>query len=131
MERQAATQIALNEFAEGALQEKFDREFQKVMANIQDLNTEWKKPRKIVLEMTFRTDEERELSLVNIVAKSTLALSKDATAKILIGMDGKGGYLANELDTQIKGQQRMRVDTETGEIIEEQPNNLAGIKLVK
>lgn len=125
------TQVDLSNFAEGALQEKFDKEFQKVIENIQDPNTEWKKPRKLVMELTFRTDEDRELSIVNIVAKSTLALSKDATAKILIGMDGKGGFLANELNTQISGQQRIRVDMETGEILENEPTNYEGITLVK
>lgn len=123
-------QINLNEFAEGALQEKFDSEFQKVLENIQDPNTSWKAPRKLILELKFSTDEERELSLVDIIAKSTLAISKQATAKILIGMDGKGGYLANELNTQIPGQQRLRVDMETGEILDEQ-TNYEGITLVK
>lgn len=126
------TQVDLSSFAEGALQEKFDKEFQKVIENIQDPNTEWKKPRKLLMELTFRTDEDRELSIVSIVAKSTLALSKDATAKILIGMDGKGGYLANELNTQINGQQRIRVDLETGEVLNPEENdNIHGIKLVK
>lgn len=125
-------QVDLSDFAEGALQEKFDKEFQKVIENIQDPNTEWKKPRKLVMELTFRTDEDRELSIVSIVAKSTLALSKDATAKILIGMDGKGGYLANELNTQINGQQRIRVDLETGEVLNPEENDkIHGIKLVK
>jgi len=123
-------QINLNDFAEGALQEKFDSEFQKVLQNIQDPNTSWKTPRKLTLELKFSTDEERELTLVDIIAKSTLAICKQATAKILIGIDGKGGYLANELNTQIPGQQRLRVDIETGEIIDEH-TNYEGITLVK
>lgn len=125
------TQVDLSNFAEGALQEKFDKEFQKILGNIQDPNTEWKKPRKLVMELTFKTDEDRELSMVNILVKSTLALSKDTTSRILIGMDGKGGYLANELKTQVPGQQRMRVDTETGEVIDKEPANYEGITLVK
>jgi len=128
-------QIDLSKFADGALQEKFDAEFQKVLKNIQDPNTPWKTPRKITLELKLTTDEQRELSLVDIVAKSTLAISKTATAKILIGMDGKGGYLANELRTQIPGQERMRVDEETGEILDENvadtKTDYDGIKLVK
>ena len=125
------TQVDLSNFAEGALQEKFDKEFQKILGNIQDPNTEWKKPRKLVMELTFKTDEDRELSMVNILVKSTLALSKDTTSRILIGMDGKGGYLANELRTQVPGQQRIRVDEETGEIVDKEPLNYEGITLVK
>lgn len=125
------TQVDLSNFAEGALQEKFDKEFQKILGNIQDPNTEWKKPRKLVMELTFKTDEDRELSMVNILVKSTLALSKDTTSRILIGMDGKGGYLANELRTQVPGQQRIRVDEETGEIVDKEPVNYEGITLVK
>jgi hypothetical protein len=128
-------QINLSNFAEGALQEKFDAEFQKVLKNIQDPNTPWKTPRKITLELKLTTDEQRELSMVDIVAKSTLAVSKTAKAKILIGMDGKGGYLANELRSQVPGQQRIRVDAETGEILEEKvadtKTDYDGIKLVK
>lgn len=125
------TQVDLSNFAEGALQEKFDKEFQKILANIQDLNTNWKTPRKLVIEMKFSTDEDRELSLIDITTKSVLAISKQATARILIGADGKGGYLANELRTQVPGQQRIRVDMETGEILDSEPTNYEGITLVK
>lgn len=125
------TLVNLNEFAEGALQEKFDREFQKVLENIQDPNTNWKSPRKLVIELKFATGEDRELSMVDITTKSVLAISKQATARILIGMDGKGGYLANELKSQASGQLRMRVDTETGEIVEPDMTTYEGIKLIK
>lgn len=121
------TQIALSEFADGALQEKFNIEFQKVLANIQDPNTDHKKARKLTLEITFNSNEARDFMDAKIVAKATLAPSKESTAKVLIGMDGEGGYLASELNTQIPGQQVMRVDKETGEITED----LKGIKLVK
>lgn len=121
------TQIALSEFADGALQEKFNIEFQKVLANIQDPNTDHKKARKLTLEITFNANEARDFLDAKIVAKATLAPSKESTAKVLIGMDGQGGYLASELNTQIPGQQVMRVDKETGEINED----LKGIKLVK
>lgn len=121
------TQIALSEFADGALQEKFNIEFQKVLANVQDPNTDHKKARKLTLEITFSSNETRDFLDAKIVAKATLAPSKESTAKVLIGMDGQGGYLASELNTQIPGQQVMRVDKETGEINED----MKGIKLVK
>ena len=124
------TQIALSEFADGALQEKFNIEFQKVLANIQDPNTDLKKARKLTLEITFISNEARDFMDAKIVAKASLAPSKESTAKVLIGMDGQGGYLASELNTQIPGQQVMRVDKETGEIVEPE-TELKGIKLVK
>ena len=102
-----------------------------MLENIQDPNTNWKTPRKLVIELKFATGEDRELSLVDITTKASLAPSKQATARILIGMDGKGGYLANELKTQASGQLRMRVDTETGEIIEPEKTSFEGIKLIK
>jgi hypothetical protein len=124
------TQIALSEFADGALQEKFNIEFQKVLANIHDPNTDFKKARKLTLEITFNSNEARDFMDAKIVAKASLAPSKESTAKVLIGMDGQGGYLASELNTQIPGQQVMRVDKQTGEIIEPEAE-LKGIKLVK
>ncbi|WP_338627646.1 replication terminator protein [Clostridium baratii] len=127
--------IDLEKFAEGALSEKFNTELKKVIENIEDPNTDFKKKRKLTVELTFESDENRELAIVDIVAKSKLVPAKALATKIVMGTDGKGGILASEYKKQVPGQSIMRVDEETGKIIttaeEKEPINLDGIKLVK
>jgi hypothetical protein len=127
--------INLDSFADGALAEKFNTEFQKVLSNIADLNTEYKTKRKLTIDLVFDSSEDRELALVDIRTKVKLAQPKSVGTRILIGTDGKGGIVANEFGKQIPGQSVMRVDEETGEVLttaeEQKPVNLEGIKLVK
>lgn len=126
--------INLETFADGALAEKVNMALREVLENMTDPNTDWKVKRKLTVDMTLETGEDRELTEVTIVAKTKLAPSKALAAKIVIGTDGKGGVLASEYKKQIPGQSTMRVDEETGEVTttaEEREINLEGIKLVK
>lgn len=126
--------INLEKFAEGALAEKMNGALKEVLENIQDPNTDFKLKRKLTLEMTFVSGEDRELAEVSMIAKTKLAPNKPIATKIVIGTDGKGGVLASEYKKQVPGQSVMRVDDTTGEVIttgEEKTINLEGIKLVK
>lgn len=126
--------INLETFADGALAEKVNIALKEVLENISDPNTEYKTKRKLTVEMTFTSGEDRELTEVLIIAKPKLAPTKPLAAKIVIGTDGKGGILASEYKKQVPGQSVMRVDEETGEILttaEEKTVDLTGIKLVK
>ncbi len=127
--------INLEKFAEGALAEKMNGALKEVLENIQDPNTDFKLKRKLTLEMTFVSGEDRELAEVSMIAKTKLAPNKPIATKLVIGTDGKGGVLASEYKKQVPGQSTMRVNEETGEIIttaeEKEPINLEGIKLVK
>lgn len=126
--------INLEKFAEGALAEKMNGALKEVLENIQDPNTDFKLKRKLTLEMTFVSGEDRELAEVSMIAKTKLAPNKPIATKLVIGTDGKGGVLASEYKKQVPGQSVMRVDEETGEVLttgEENSINLEGIKLVK
>ena len=128
--------INLETFAEGALAEKVNMALRDVLENITDPNTDWKVKRKLTVDMTLTTGEDRELTEVNIVAKTKLAPSKALSAKIVIGSDGKGGVLASEYKKQVPGQSYMKVDEETGVILtsaqeSEDAVDLEGIRLVK
>ncbi|WP_125153127.1 replication terminator protein [Clostridium rectalis] len=126
--------INLETFADGALAEKINMALKEVLENIADPNTEWKTKRKLTVDMTFASGEDRELAEVSIVAKPKLAPTKPLAAKIVIGTDGKGGILASEYKKQVPGQSVLRVDEETGEVLttaEEKEVDLKGIKLVK
>lgn len=127
--------INLEQFADGALAEKVNMALVQVLENMTDPNTNWKTKRKIILDMTLETGEDRELTEVTIVAKTKLAPTKALATKIVIGTDGKGGVLASEYRKQVPGQSAMVVSQETGEILTtaETDNsiNLDGIRLVK
>ncbi|ERK31939.1 hypothetical protein [Clostridium intestinale] len=127
--------INLETFADGAFAEKVNIGLKEVLANITDPNTDWKKKRKLTIELTFSAREDRELTAVDIIAKPKLEPAKPLSTTIVMGTDGKGGIMASEFKKQIPGQSVMRVDQETGEVLttaeEREPINLEGIKLVK
>ncbi len=128
--------INLETFADGALAEKVNMALREVLTNITDPNTDWKTKRKLTLDIKFSAGEDRELAMLDIVAKTKLAPAKPLSSKIVIGTDGKGGILASEFKNQIPGQSVLRVDEETGEVLttaeeKESTVDLKGIKLVK
>jgi hypothetical protein len=126
--------INLEQFADGAFAEKVNIGLKEVLANIRDLNTDWKKKRKLTIELTFSAREDRELTSVDIIAKPKLEPAKPLSTTIVMGTDGKGGIMASEFKKQITGQSVMRVDEETGEVLttaEEKEIDLEGIRLVK
>ena len=131
--------INLETLAEGGLTEKVNMALQDVLNNIADPNTDYKVKRKLTVDITFVSQEDRELALLDIPTKTKLAPPKSIGTKIVIGTDGKGGIMASEFGKQIPGQSVMRVDEETGEVLttaeekaaQEQQFNTDGIKLVK
>lgn len=89
--------IDLNTFAHGALAERFNIEVQRVLENIADPNTEGKKPRKVVITVTFVSNENRRTSDVSVQAKTTLAPAKDIESQLVIGYDNLGAVTGAEL----------------------------------
>lgn len=126
------SKVNLEEFAGGALQEKFDDAIEKVLANLMDPNTPWKNKRKISIEVTFEQNEDRDDTSVNVSVVPKLAPVKPIATRMAIGKDIKSGEVfAQEYGSQCKGQMTIgdysnnmqeidgnMVDTETGEIID-------------
>ena len=131
--------INLETLAEGGLTEKVNMALREVLNNIADPNTDYKVKRKLTIDITFISQEDRDLALLDIQTKTKLAPPKSIGTKFVIGTDGKGGVMASEFGKQIPGQSVMRVDEETGEVLttaeekaaQEQQFNTEGIKLVK
>ncbi|MGD6993968.1 replication terminator protein [Sutcliffiella horikoshii] len=105
--------IDLNNFAEGALAERFNEELQKVLENIADPNTDVKKVRKLTLTVSLRADEKRDVVFTSVLAKSSLAPAKEIEAKLLMDLDGRGKITGAELKSGIKGQTYI---TDEGEV---------------
>ena len=127
------SRVNLETFAGGALQEKFDDAMEKVLVNMTDPNTPWKNKRKIVVEVSFEQNEDRDDFTVNVSVVLKLAPVKPVSTRMAIGKDlATGDVFAEEYGSQCRGQMTLddyqgqqeqivdgkTVDTETGEIRE-------------
>ncbi len=127
------SKVNLETFAGGALQEKFDDAMEKVLVNMTDPNTPWKIKRKIVVEVSFEQNEDRDDSTVNVSVVPKLAPVKPVSTRMAIGKDlATGEVFAEEYSSQCRGQMTLDdyqsqqgqvvdgkiVDPETGEIKE-------------
>lgn len=68
--------IDLSKIANTALQEKVDKELEKVLDNILDLNTKANAVRKLTITLAMSTDDERTVVTTSMEVKSTLAPQK-------------------------------------------------------
>lgn len=132
-----SNKINFETLAGGAFAERARQAIGEVMDNIADENTEWKDKRKVTLDLVFTTKEDREIIECDVVAKVKLAPKTSVHTKFLLDRDGEGEVIASEFKKQISGQQAMKVDSETGEVVEnadnkdEKEDNTDGLKIVK
>ena len=125
--------VELQELVGGALQEKFSKSFEKVLENLQDLNTSFKVNRQITITLSFDQNEARDDVSVSVDVAEKLAPQQGMNTKFFIGKDLKTGEVfAEEYGKQIRGQMSISdletapanentvdvVDTETGEVLE-------------
>lgn len=118
----------------GALQEKFNKAFEKVIDNLQDANTSYKVKRKITISLDFVQNENRDDVKVDVKVVEKLAPQAPMATAFSIGKDLKTGEMyAEEYGKQIKGQmsfndfvdpqeqgeesKKLIVDQSTGEIL--------------
>lgn len=95
----------LSKIADGAAQEKFTAELEKVAANILDLNTEAKTKRKISLDITFIPNDKRDAVDVDVQIKSKMAPQVGVSTTMLLGRNADTGMTAvAELKSGVPGQ---------------------------
>lgn len=126
--------VELKDLVGGALQEKFSKSFEKVIENLQDVNTSFKNKRRITITLDFTQNETRDDVHVGVVVAEKLAPQTPMTTSFSIGKDLRTGEMyAEEYGKQIKGQMKLDdyavhteketigsdvVDTSTGEVLE-------------
>lgn len=124
--------VNLEEFAGGALQEKFDRAFEQVLENMLDVNTSYKNKRSITIKVALTQDEARNDSVAEVSVETKLAPASPIKTQFALQRDFKTGKVfASEYGPGIKGQMSFEdleenetvinghvVDTDTGEIKE-------------
>lgn len=133
--------VGLQELVGGALQEKFNKAFEKVVENLQDINTPYKNKREINIKLKFTQNELRDDVSVEVDVTEKLAPQAGMKTGFAIGKDlATGELFAEEYGKQIKGQMTVAeyeklqqeaapesgnvivgnvVDPETGEILEQ------------
>ena len=122
--------IDLKNMVGGALQQKFQNSFDRVMENLQDVNTPYKDKREITITMKFIQNEARDNVLCDIAVKEKLAMQGGLTTQFAMGKDlTTGEIVAEEYGKQLKGQlstddikafeNMAKVDLETGEVMED------------
>ncbi len=98
----------LQEVAGGALQEKLNRELQKVFNNMMDPNTPWKNKRQITIKMTLEQNEDRDDCKAEIQVETKLAPVKSIETRFSLGRNLDNGEVeAAEYGPGIKGQMSM------------------------
>lgn len=124
--------VELQNLVGGAVQEKFNKAFERVVENLQDLNTSYKNKRKITITLDFTQNEERDDVQVSVDVVEKLAPQAGMKTSFYIGKDLQTGEVfAEEYGKQVRGQMRLddyakeqvidgkTVDTDTGEIVDE------------
>lgn len=122
--------VELKELAGGALQEKFNKAFESVVENLQDVNTSFKVKRRITITMDFTQNETRDDVHVDLAVVEKLAPQAPMKTSFAIGKDLRTGEMfAEEYGKQIKGQMSFNdfgteqiidgkvIDTDTGEVV--------------
>lgn len=91
--------VCLANLGEGAALERFDRELEKVLKNIADPNTAAKKPRKVVLEVTFNPSDDRSMGNVLISAHSKIQPPQHLATVVMMGRE-EGRFVAREFEKE-------------------------------
>ena len=85
------SKIDLREMVGGALQDKFQHSFERVMENLQDRNTPYKDKREIVIKMAFVQNEQRDNVVASVKVTEKLASQGELTTQFAMGKDLRTG----------------------------------------
>jgi len=115
--------INILQLAQGAVQEKLDREFEKVFENIQDPNVKATAKRTITLKIDLVPDDVRQVVKTNVSATSKLAPTDPVATTILTGKDLINNKIeAHELQSGVPGQtyidEKGDLRTDTGDPVD-------------
>ncbi len=97
--------VDLNTLCGGAFTEKVNEALVQVSENIQNMNTNATKKRKITITMTFAPNKTRQLVSTQIGVTTTLAATEAIDTQMIMGVNMRTGQLEiAEYDGQIRGQ---------------------------
>lgn len=85
--------VSLNNIAQGAVGELFEREMGKVLENIADASTPAVAPREITIKIKMVPKEDRTTMDVAISVSTKVAPSKPADTTLYLGLEERDGEL--------------------------------------
>lgn len=94
----------LDTLMDGALTERFNQEFKKVLQNVFDPNTAPKKKRKLTMIVSVTPNERRDAADLQVDVTTTLAAHVPTTQTVFISMQDDGTVHALEQTGQLPGQ---------------------------
>lgn len=84
-------QVTLETLKGGAISDLFKHELGIVIENVMDINTDWRKKRKVSIVVTFAAhDEDRENVTAEVQVESKLAPQRPLATLMSIGTERKG-----------------------------------------
>ena len=92
--------LSLENIKDGAAVHLWGIELEKVLKNINDLNTDPEQKRTITLKAVFRPDEDRELGDIDLTVGSKLAGPRAVSTRVTFGKDARGRLEAREFLTR-------------------------------
>ena len=94
----------LDELMDGAMTERFQQHWDKVMQNVFDPNTDPKAKRQITVVIDITPNERRDAAESSIDFKTKMAPMRKLAQTIFLHMDDHGKVTATEVTQQIPGQ---------------------------
>lgn len=101
---------SLQTINDGKAIKKFDFELKRAIQNCLDGNTESKKPRKVILEMTLKPDDERISITSSFQVKTKLVPDVECIDLLMMSQSGKA-YVSNTKQMDIE-EQLMNIETQ-------------------
>lgn len=121
--------LDLSKIDDGAVQEKFAHEMEKVLENILDRNTDPTKKRSVTITVDIIPNKDRDMLILASQCKSKLVPREETETKVLFGRNLDTGKLeAAELKSNARGQLFMdpddlKIKTDTGQPVDELEEN--------
>ena len=114
---------SLDKIFGGALNEMFNREMERVAANICDANTSPKDKRQITIKLTVEPDDERQIGKVTASVESKLSPPKSVRGKFVFGYNPE---TRKGEATELKGEMLGQIGMDDYDGYEEAPGTYAG-----
>ncbi|MGR6765379.1 hypothetical protein ACU1JV_26785 [Paenibacillus sp. T2-29] len=89
--------VELSGLVRGGVQEKFEKEWDRVMENIDDPNTSATAVRSITIKVNLKPDAKRKTINSAVEVKSTIAPDNPLDTTFIMGTDKDGNVVAQEL----------------------------------
>ncbi|MEE4565253.1 replication terminator protein [Paenibacillus polymyxa] len=89
--------VKLSGLVQGGVQEQFNKEWDRVIRNIDDPNTSATAARSITITITLKPDKKRKTINSTIATKSTIAPDNPLDTTFVMGADSAGNVVSKEL----------------------------------